>query len=116
MSNKKNVQLLQKHLPSVFQFSILFRQARWPFSNFPNLLNLQEKSKTPSIKNCYKNDCATGNFTDVGGETMKASIKHELTNCKYFSGLSDGSKNTSMIEEKLVYLLYLKDGKPTVNF
>ena len=47
---------------------------------------------------------------------MKTNIKRELASCKYFGALSDGSTDGSMIEEELVYLLYFKNGEPTVNF
>ena len=47
---------------------------------------------------------------------MKWNIKYELANCKYFSLLSDGSTDSSMKEEELVYLLYLRNGKPNVIF
>lgn len=46
---------------------------------------------------------------------MKTNIKRELASCKYFGALSDGSTDSSMIEEELVYLLYFQNGKPTVN-
>ena len=44
-----------------------------------------------------KNDCAARNFTDTTGEVTKLNIKPELTNCKYFCVLSDGSTGSSMI-------------------
>ena len=47
---------------------------------------------------------------------MKTNIKRELASCKYFGALSDGSTDSSMIEEELVYQLYFKNGEPTVNF
>lgn len=46
---------------------------------------------------------------------MKTNIKRELASCKFFGALSDGSTDSSMIEEELVYLLYFQNGKPTVN-
>ena len=33
----------------------------------------------------------------------------------YFCVLSDGGTDSSVVEEELVYLLYFKNGKPTVN-
>ena len=76
--------------------SVLFNSAYYlatqerPLSNFSNLLKLQEKNKTPSIKNCYTNYCAGGNFTDATGEVMTA-------NSKYFCVLSNGSTESSVI-------------------
>ena len=57
----------------------------WPFSDFSNLIKLQKKNKLPKIKNCYRNDHATGNFTHTIGEAIRTYIKRELANCKYFT-------------------------------
>ena len=52
---------------------------------------------------------------DAIGEDTKANIKLELVNYRYFCVLSDGGTDSTVVEEELVYLLYFKNGKPTVN-
>ena len=51
---------------------------------------MQEKIKTPNIKNCYRNYCAAGNFIDAPAEAMKANIKRGLGNYEYFCALKEG--------------------------
>ena len=74
-----------------------------------SLLKLQEKNKTLSIKYCYGNNRTAGIFSDAQGEAMKANIKRELVNCKYFCVSSDVSTDCSVKENALVYLFYLKN-------
>ena len=87
-----------------------------PSSDFLNLLKLQEKNCTPGIKECYRNDQAAGNFLDVIGKVTQDSLKKDLANAQYFCVLSDGSTDSSVIEEELVYLLFLKNGKLVMKF
>ena len=79
-------------------------------------MKLQEKNCTPGIKECYRNDRAAGNFLDVIGKVTMDSLQKDLANAHYFCVLSDGSNDSSVIEEKLVYLLFLKSGKPLLKF
>ena len=69
---------------------ILTKQEQ-PLSDFPDLLKLQEKNKMPGIKECYRNDRATANFTDYTTES-------------------------SLTEEERVYVLFLLCGKPMLKF
>ena len=93
----------------------LAKQER-PLSDFPNLLKLQEKNYTPGIKECYRNNRASGNFLDVIGKVTMDSLQKDLNNAHYFCVLSDGSTNSSVIEGELVYLLFVKSGKPLLKF
>ena len=43
------------------------------------------------------------------------SLQKDLANAHYFGILSDGSTNNSVIGEELVYLLFLKSGKPLLK-
>ena len=44
------------------------------------------------------------------------SLQNGLATAHYFCVLSDGSTDSSVIEEELVYLLFLKSGKPLLKF
>ena len=55
----------------------LTKQER-PFSDLPGLLKLQEKNKTPGIKECYRNDRAAANFTDSIAKVKKDSFAKDL--------------------------------------
>ena len=51
----------------------------------------------------------------IGKVTMD-SLQKDLANAHYFCILSDGSTDSSVTEEELVYLLFLKNGKPLLKF
>ena len=73
-----------------------------PFFDFPDLLKLQQKNEKPGIKECYRNDRATANFTDSIAKVAKDSFVKELAKARYFCILSDESTNSSVTEEELV--------------
>ena len=87
-----------------------------PFSYFPDLLKLLEKNKTPGIKECYRNNRATANFTDSIAKVTKNSFAKDLAKAPFFCIPSDGSTGSSVTEEELVYVLFLLCGKPTLKF
>ena len=47
---------------------------------------------------------------------MKVSLKECLLNGKYYSILQDGSTDTSISEQELVYVLFLNDGRAVLKF
>ena len=100
----------------LFNLTHYLAKQEWPLSNFFNLLKLQEKNCAPVIKECYRNDRAVGNFLDVIGKVTMDSLRKDLANTHYFCILSDGSTDSSVIKEELVYLLFLKSGKPLWKF
>ena len=75
-------------------------------------MKLLEKNCTPGIQEYYRNNQAAGNFLDVIGKVTMDSLQKDLANAHYFYILSDSSTDSRVIEEKLVYLLFLKSGKP----
>ena len=101
---------------------ILFNSAHYlakqerPFSDFPDLLKLQEKNKTTRIKECYRNDRTVANFTDSIAKVKKGSFAKDLAKARNFCILSDGSTDSSVTEEEFVHVLFLLCGKPTLKF
>ena len=93
----------------------LAKQER-PFYDFPDLFKLQEKNKMPGIKKCYRNDRAAANFTDSIAKVTEDSFAKDLAKARYFCILSDGSKDSSVTEQELVYVLFLLCGKPMLKF
>ena len=100
----------------LFNLTYYLAKQEWSLSDFFNLLKLQEKNCAPVIKECYRNDRAVGNFLDVIGKVTMDSLRKDLANTHYFCILSDGSTDSSVIKEELVYLLFLKSGKPLWKF
>ena len=100
----------------LFNSAYYLAKQKLPFSHFPDLLELQEKNKTTGIKECCRNDRAAANLTDSIAEVIKDSFADDLAKARYFCILGDGSTNSSVTDEKLVYILFLLCGKPTSKF
>ena len=78
----------------------LAKQER-PFSDFPDLLKLQEKNKTPGIKECYRNDRAAANFTDFIAKVTKDSSAKDLAKAHYFCNLSMEVQIVALLRKNL---------------
>ena len=56
-------------------------------------------------------------FTDYIGKVTKESFAKDFANARYYSVLSDSSTDSAVIEQEVVYVLYLsKDGVPIVKY
>ena len=87
-----------------------------PFTDFPDLLVLNDKNKCPNIGRGYRNDNAAALFTECIAKISKNELARDLANARFYSVLSDGSTDTSVTEKELVYILYLCNGTPTVKY
>ena len=86
------------------------------FTDYPNLLELQEKNNVQGIGKNYITDCAASVFTNVIGNSIKIDMKTELKLLRFYSILSDGGSDSGNIEEELVYVKNLSKGKAKVSF
>ena len=69
------------------------------------------------VTNSHKNDRAAAGFMDVIRQSMKDSFINDLLSANYYSILTDGSNDASILEQKAIYVLYLsKEGEPAVKF
>ena len=50
------------------------------------------------------------------GDVHHRSLKEKLAKARYYSVLNDGSSDTSVSEKELVYILFLDNGKPKIEF
>ena len=56
-------------------------------------------------------------FTDYIGKVTKESFAKDFANARYYSVLSDSSTDSAVIEQEVVYVLYLsKNGVPVVKY
>ena len=76
------------------------------FTDYPNLLELQEKNNVQGIGRNYITDCAAGVF-NVIGNSIKIDMKTELKSLRFYPVLSDGGTDSGNIEEELVYVINL---------
>lgn len=86
------------------------------FSDYPDLLTLHTKNDVIQVGKAYITDRACALFTDYIGAVTKESVAKDIVNARYYSVLSDGSTDSAVIEEELVYVLYLKEGTPKVKY
>ena len=87
-----------------------------PFTDFPQLLTLQEKSGIKRIGKAYLTNNACEEFTDYIAEVTKDSLKTDIANANYCACLNNGSTNSSVIEQEVVYLFFLCEDTPTVKY
>ena len=87
-----------------------------PYSDYTDLLALEEKNGMKK-SGAYKNDRAAARFVDVIGRTLKKDFAADLLKARYYSLLTDGSTDASILEQEVIYVLYLSDeGCPVVKF
>ena len=87
-----------------------------PFSNFPQLLSLQQKNGVKQFEN-YKNDRAAANLCDATGKTLKDDLVKDLVDAKYYSLPTDGSTDSGVLKQELIYILFLnRSGRAEVKF
>lgn len=47
---------------------------------------------------------------------MKETLSKDLANARYFACLNDGSTDTSVIEQEMLFVLFLNEGTPTIKY
>jgi hypothetical protein len=63
------------------------------------------------------NDRAGANFCDAIGKTLKDDLVKDLIDAKYYSLLTDGSTDSGVLEQELIYVLFLnRSGRAEVKF
>ena len=87
-----------------------------PFSDYPDLLALQEKNGVDK-QSGYRTPQAAASFIDLIAEQCKAPLKEILVKARYYSILTDGSTDTSVTEQELIYVMFLnEDGRVNLKF
>ena len=64
----------------------------------------------------YATDDAGALFGDYIGEVTIESFKKDFAKATYYSVLTDGSTDASIIEEEAIYVLFLDDGIPKTKY
>ena len=78
-----------------------------PFTDYSHLITLEKKNHLKHISNSYVTDRAAAVFTDYILIVTKESFAKDLANARYYSVLSDSSTENAIIEQELMYVLYL---------
>ena len=86
------------------------------FSDYPELLGLQEKNRVRDIGKAYLTDRKCAEFTKQIAHVIRTELENGMKNCNYFTCLNDGSTDSNITKQDVIYVIYLKDGVPTVRY
>ena len=100
------------------KFNVVYYLAKSerPFSDYPDLLELNKKNGVNNLGRSYATSRSAAVFTDYIGKVQKDSFKKDIKKARFYTALSDGSSDSANIEQEAVYILYLLNGKPVVQF
>ena len=69
------------------------------------------------VTKSYKTDRAAAGFVNVIGQTMKDFFVEDLLSANYYSLLTDGSTDASILEQEVIYVFFpSKKGEPVIKF
>ena len=102
----------------VIQFSTAYYLSKIerPFSNYHELLELQEKSGVRDIEKAYLTDKKYAEFTKNIAHVIRTELDNDLQNCNYIMPLNDESTGSSITEQEVIHVLYLKDAVLAVKY
>ena len=61
-------------------------------------------------------DTAAVDFSDCIAEDKQEDLIKAISTSNYFSLFTDGSTDSAVIKEEVIYLLFLNEGKPDIKF
>ena len=86
-----------------------------PFTDYPDLLNLQTKNGISKLGVSYSTPDASAYFADYVGKVMCEDLKKLISKANYFSVLSDGSTDSAATEQETIYVLFICEGTPVLE-
>ena len=87
-----------------FNIAFYLSKRERPFTDYPHLITLEKKNHVKNIGNSYITDRACAVFTDYIGKVTKESFAEDFAKARYYSVLSDGSTDSAVIEQEVVYV------------
>lgn len=108
---------VQGKLMKLFNTAYFVAKEEMPFSSFKSLCGLQIKNDV-ELGNTYFNDHACRNFIESSAEILKADLSEKLNNAspRFFSAMADGSTDSGIIEQELLFVRFLDNGLPVNRF
>ena len=97
-----------------FNWAYYLAKHERPYSDYPILLSLPEQNGV-KVGTSYLNDSAATNFTFHIGEVTPESLQKDLVKANFYSVLNDGITNRGVIEQELIYVLFLNESIPTLK-
>lgn len=83
--------------------------------SYPALIQLQCLNGL-QVGKAYRNRTAATNFIRSISTVIYKTIIDDLNSQEYFSVLIDGSTDVAIKEQEIIYVKFIKDGKPTIHF
>ena len=105
--NKDNFEVLKK----LFRTAYYVAKEEIAMAKFSSLCKLQI-SNGVNMNNTYLNDHACRNFIGAMAHVHRLDTTSQIEKSRFLSVLSDGSTDNSVIEQELVYVRFLCNGKP----
>ena len=87
-----------------------------PFTDYPDLLNLQIKKGISKLSASYSTTDACAYFADYIGKVMREDRKKLIFKANYFSVLSDGSTDSAVTKQETIYVLFICEGTRVLKY
>ena len=94
-----------------FETAYFVAKQELPLSKYKEILN-NEKFHGVDIGNSYMTDVKPGEFIDFIAANLKSKLCKDLATANLFSVLCDGSTDSAVIEEEIIYVSYFDPNPP----
>ena len=106
----------RKRLMILFNTAYGLAKKNRPFTDFPTVCSIQEKNGLVGLLGeIYITDKAAKHFTSSIAKTMRQKTAVDLNKARFVSVMSDGSTDTTIVEQEVVYVRYVDHGNPVTK-
>ena len=112
---KRHDEERQAEIERLFNIAYFVCKEGLSFKKYPKLCKLQIKNSVALGSN-YLTDVACQRFIISIADVLKDDMRHTIQLSRFLSVLCDGSTDSSILEEEIVYLRFLKNGLPVTQF
>ena len=111
LMNQQTIVKLEKLMSTAYYITL----TQQPFSRFKSLCELQ-KINGCDLGDTYLNDGGCKNLISAIDTVMTQDLINDLNTSKVFSLLTDGSTDSGVIEEEIMYVKYVNEGQVHTKF
>ena len=107
----------RKRLMILFNTAYGLAKKNRPFTDFPTVGSILEKNRLVGpLGEIYIIDKAAKHFTSSIAKTMRQKTAADLHKAMFVSVMSDGSPDTTIVEQEVVNVWYVDHGNPGTQF
>ena len=99
--NQKDLERTRKK----FEVAYFIAKHQLPIVTYTDFLKLEQKHGV-DIKGAYQNSVSGGTFIEYIGVDLKRHLNADLAKAKFFGILCDGSTDSAVIENEVIYALH----------